>query len=239
MKCPKCGYTSFPYLENCAKCGHALTEQRAALGIYALRPEPPDLLLAYQAANMQIPGATLAQPQSAPGIDLAQLDDIELELTDAEQAAPATHEAGQQTGAVPDLVPTLDPESIGGEEAPPAEPSVEQVSSQDMVMPQTLDLSELGDITLELERAADLGGQSPESAQTPKESPEAKQVYDLDLDEDPADLPLGSSVAESHADDDDEETAEYMLEIEEEIELEVDELEIEEDNEAEEEDDHP
>lgn len=234
MKCPKCGYTSFPYLESCAKCGHALTEQRAALGIYALRPEPPDLLLAYQAANMQVPGATSAQPQSAPSIDLAQLDEIELELAEAEQAAPATHEAGQPAGAVPEL----DPESIGEEGAPLAEPSVEQVSSQEIVMPQTLDLSELGDITLELEPAADLGGQSPENAQTPKVSPEARQVYDLDLDENLADLPLGALVDESHADDDDEETAEYMLEIEEEIELEVDEVEIEEDDEAEEEDDH-
>jgi hypothetical protein len=236
MKCPKCGYTSFPYLENCAKCGQALTEQRAALGIYALRPEPPDLMRAYQAAHTQVPGATSAQPQSALSIDLAQLDEIELEITEAEQAAPATHEAAQQAGAVPDLVPELDPESIGKEEAPPAEPSVEPVGSQDMVMPQTLDLSELGDITLELEHAADLGGRSPEGTRTPEESPEAKQVYDLGLDEDLADLPLGSLVDESHADDD--ETAEYTLEIEEDIELDVDELELEEDDEAEEEDDH-
>jgi hypothetical protein len=234
MKCPKCGYTSFPYLENCAKCGQALMEQRAALGTYALRPQPPDLLLAYQAASMQVAGATSAQPQTAPDIDLVQLDEIELELTEAEPAAPAPHEAGQQAGAVPELAP----ESIGEEEVPRAEPRIEQVSSQDMVMPPTLDLSELGDIALELEPAPELGGQSPESAPTPKESPEAKLVYDLDLDEDLADLPLGASVAESHVGDDDEETAEYMLEIEDDIELEVDELEIEEDDEAEEEDDH-
>ena len=36
MKCPKCRYTSFQYLESCRKCGHALAEQRAALGLYAL-----------------------------------------------------------------------------------------------------------------------------------------------------------------------------------------------------------
>ena len=64
MKCPKCRYTSFPYLENCPKCGVALAEQRAALGIYALRPDPPDLLLAYQAASMEIAGGLLTAPES-------------------------------------------------------------------------------------------------------------------------------------------------------------------------------
>jgi hypothetical protein len=80
MKCPNCGYTSFPYLESCAKCGHEQTEQRTAFGIYALRPEPPDLLLAYHATNMEVTGAPLAQPLSTPGIDLGQLDEIEDEL---------------------------------------------------------------------------------------------------------------------------------------------------------------
>jgi hypothetical protein len=241
MKCPTCGYTSFPYLESCAKCGHEMAEPRAALGLYALRAEPPDLLLAYQAANAEGTGAALPQPPSVPGIDLGHLDEIELELGEAEQTSPAIHEVEQPAGAAPDFVPTLDPTPTGEGELLPAELHVEPVSSQDMVMPQTLDLSELGDITLELETAADLGGPPSESTQTPREAPEFKPVYDLDLDEELEDLPLGSSVDESHADNadnDDEETTEYMLEIEDEIELEVEELEIEEDDEAGEEDDH-
>ena len=43
MKCPKCGYTSFAYLERCSKCGQELAEVRAPFGLYALPPTPLDL----------------------------------------------------------------------------------------------------------------------------------------------------------------------------------------------------
>jgi hypothetical protein len=232
MKCPKCGYTSFPYLESCRQCGHRLAEQRAALGIYALRPDPPDLLLAYQAANIDVTGATLMQPLSVPGSDLGQLDEIALELAEAEPVGSGTHEVEEHAGAAPDLVPTLDLESTGAGELPPVEPSAKQVSSHEAVMPQPLDLRELGDITFEPENAADLRGKSPESAQTPRQSPEVKPVYDLDQDDDLDGVTLGSAV-----DNDDEEIVEYTLEIEDDLELEVDELALEEDDEAEEDDD--
>jgi hypothetical protein len=237
MKCPKCGYTSFPHLESCRKCGQVLTEQRAALGIYALRPDPPDLLLAYQAANMDVAQATLPQPLPAPGIDLGQLDDIELEIAEAAPADPAIREVGEPAGAAPDVGPTLGLESIGEGKLPPVEPSTEQVSSQDTLMPPPLDLSALGDITLEIENAADVGGKSPETVEIPSEPPQLNQVYDLDLDDDLDGVTLGFAANESPTDDDDEGTAEYTLEIEDDLELEVEELEFEEDDEAEEGDD--
>jgi hypothetical protein len=237
MKCPKCGYTSFPYLESCRKCGHGLIEQRAAFGIYALRPDPPDLLLAYQAAHVDVARAALPQPLSAPGIDLGQRDDIELEIAAAEPADPATREVGEPAGATPDVGPTLELESIGEGTFPPAEPSTEQVSSQDTPMPPTLHLSALGDIALDIEPAANLGGKSPEIAEIPSQPPPLKPVYDLDLDEDLDGMTLGFPVHESPADGDAAGTTEYTLEIEEDLELEVEELELEEDDEAEEEDD--
>jgi hypothetical protein len=237
MKCPKCGYTSFPYLESCRKCGQSLTAQRAALGIYALHPDPPDLLLAYTVGNMDVTRSTLTQPLSVVGIDPGQLAEIELETAEADPAAPTTHEVGGQAGAALDLVPTLELESAREGKFPPVEPSTEEVNSQDTPMPQTLDLSALGDIALEIEKAADLGDQSPATAEIPSESPELKQVYDLDLDEDLDGVSLGFTVNESPADDDDAGTAEYTLEIEDDLELEVDELVLEEDDEAEEEDD--
>jgi hypothetical protein len=232
MKCPKCGYTSFPYLESCRKCGQGLTEQRTALGIYALRPDPLDLLLAYQAAKMDVARATLPQPLSAPDSDLGQRDDVELEIAEVEPAGPALHEVGEQAGAAVDVGPTLELESIEDGKFPPVEPSTDPVGSQDTLMPPTLDLSELGDITLEIEHAADLGGKSPETTEIPSESPQLKPVYDLDLDEDLGGVTLGFSVDESPADGDGEEAAEYTLEIEDDLELEVEELEFEEDGEA-------
>jgi hypothetical protein len=234
MKCPKCGYTSFPYLDSCGKCGHGLAEQRAAMGIYGLRPDPPDLLLAYQAEHMEVMAATPTQPVSVPGIDLGNLDAIELELAEAESAGPAPQELEAPADAAPDFGPTLELKSVGEAEFPLVEPNADQVSRQEMVLPQPLDLSTLGDLTLVLESAADLGDGSSESAETPRKSPEVSQVYDLDLDEDLDTVPLGSVVEDPRADDAGQEIVEYTLEIEDE--LEVDEDEVEEDDEAEEED---
>jgi hypothetical protein len=240
MKCPKCGYTSFPYLESCGKCGHGLAEPRAALGIYALRPDPPDLLLAYQAASMEVTGGTLTPPVSTPGIDLGTLEGIELEIAEAEPSGVGTHQVTEPSDAVPDLMPnlmpTLDREAMGEEEIPLVEPNTERPSSQDMTIPQSLDLSGLGDITLEIDHATDLEGESPESTQTPSESAAVNLVYDLDLDEDLDGLTLGGTVHEAGTDEDDEAT-EYTLEIEEDLEFEVDELELEQDDEVEDEDD--
>jgi hypothetical protein len=95
MKCPKCGYTSFAYLENCLKCNQGLAEQQAAFGLYALRPNPPDLLMAYEAAPMGVDDAaseTPALPSSA--IDLSQLVEIELDLA-ATEAPPRSRTSGQ------------------------------------------------------------------------------------------------------------------------------------------------
>lgn len=39
MKCPKCGYTSFDYLDACKKCGTDLSAVRAMLGVIAVAPD--------------------------------------------------------------------------------------------------------------------------------------------------------------------------------------------------------
>ena len=106
-----------------------------------------------------------------------------------------------------------------------------------MILPPSLDLHQLGDITLALENAADLEDESPLNAQTPAELTDVKQVYDLDVDEDLDGLTLGHIVEGAGADDDDEEAVEYTLEIEEDLEFEVDGLELEQDDEGEDEDD--
>jgi hypothetical protein len=236
MKCPKCRYTSFPHLENCSKCGFGLAEQRAALGIYALRPDPPDLLLAYQAASMEVTGAMLTSPVYAPGIDLDALEGIDLEVAEAEPDRARTPEMGEPANAAWDLMPTLEPEAMEEEEVAPEEPRSERPSTQDVIIPQSLDLSDLGDITLALENAADAEGESPESAQTPREFADVKQVYDLDADGDLDGLTLGHIVDGVGAEDDDE-AVEYTLEIEEDLEFEVDGLELEQDDEGDDEDD--
>jgi len=39
MKCPKCGYTSYDYLDECKKCGADISDTRAMLGVIAVSPE--------------------------------------------------------------------------------------------------------------------------------------------------------------------------------------------------------
>jgi hypothetical protein len=39
MKCPKCNYTSFDYLDNCKRCGTELRDARSLLQIIAVSPE--------------------------------------------------------------------------------------------------------------------------------------------------------------------------------------------------------
>ena len=44
MKCPKCKYTAFDYLDACPRCGKDLTPEKAKLNISSIKPNPPSLL---------------------------------------------------------------------------------------------------------------------------------------------------------------------------------------------------
>jgi len=39
MRCPKCGYTSFDYLDRCKSCGEDLVPTKIKLNIYTKKPE--------------------------------------------------------------------------------------------------------------------------------------------------------------------------------------------------------
>jgi hypothetical protein len=239
MKCPKCGYTSFAYLENCLKCRQGLAEQQAAFGPYALRPNPPDLLIAYQAAAMDVDDTVLETPAlPSPGIGLSQLDEIEMTLAATEETPSGADVGAGQAGDAVDLTPTIPLDSPAGLESLEMEPHIEHTNPIAGGTPPTLELSEPLDITLELEPAANLGagGTGFDSTQTPTASPEESPVYDLDLEEEREGLTLGPEVHESRADEDTaedkslEDTGEYILEIEDELELEIEEIELQEDD---------
>jgi len=44
MRCPKCGYYSFDYLDSCPKCGMAWSEYKTQLNIKGLKPQRPNFL---------------------------------------------------------------------------------------------------------------------------------------------------------------------------------------------------
>jgi hypothetical protein len=207
------------------------------MGLYAIPPEPPDLLLAYRTDQVEVPRATLRPPPPAPDIDLGQLGVIEVDTEETTAAASTARELGEQTGVTSDSVPMVERESNEAAEAISIELGAERLSSPDPVVPPSVNLEGLGDITLELENGPDVDEKAAEAVQTPSASAEVRQVYDLDLDEDLDGVPLGSVVDESTHGGDAEEIAEYMLEIEDDLDLEVDELELSSEDEAEEEDD--
>jgi hypothetical protein len=63
MKCPKCNYTGFDYLDSCKKCGADLRDTRSLLQIIAVSPEEraPNV----PAGGRPAPGAPVA-PQPSP-----------------------------------------------------------------------------------------------------------------------------------------------------------------------------
>jgi hypothetical protein len=239
MKCPKCGYTSFPYLESCRKCGRTLAEPREALGLYALRLDPPDLLLAYQTASLAVTETTPMPSVSTPSLDPGPLEEIDPELAKTPPTALGPDESGEPVSPAPESMSTLDQEVMTTAEFPPQEPKAEPRSSEETVTPYTVDLGELADMTLEIENTVNLEDEPAASSQTPKDSSEAQPVYDLDLDDDLDELTLQPLVVESNTGDadDGEEVVEYTLEIEDDLEFEIDELELEQDDDAEAEDD--
>ena len=44
MRCPKCGYCSFDYLDACPKCGMAWSEYKTQLNIKGIKPQSPNFL---------------------------------------------------------------------------------------------------------------------------------------------------------------------------------------------------
>lgn len=242
MRCPKCGFTSFPYLENCGKCGQGWAEQRAAFGLYALRPDAPDLLAAYRETPVKADEMDVVSMQPAAGNDLPSHEGIELPLTEGGEfiLAPGVGQGEPES--------TVDLPSTKAFEPSPAfgplglESDAEPPPPQPGPLPPTFDLSQLGDMTLELEDAADLGSTVPDPGEVRKGPSEVRQVYDLDVDQDLDELALHSLVDESGANERGADVEEYILEIDDEVELEfeIDELDIEADHDAgpEEEDDH-
>lgn len=44
MKCPKCKYSTFDFVDTCPKCGKNLASEKAKLNILSIKPNPPSIL---------------------------------------------------------------------------------------------------------------------------------------------------------------------------------------------------
>lgn len=70
MKCPKCGYNSFEYLDNCKKCGGSQVAFKEGLGIrpIILAPVPVSAVSDISAEENSIPPQIVPDPESADQI---------------------------------------------------------------------------------------------------------------------------------------------------------------------------
>ena len=78
MKCPKCGYTSFDYLDECKKCGKDLTEHKEKFNIRSLM--------------FPASGAAAAAAASAPSASAAGGEEFGFDFMDDEDASGASAE---------------------------------------------------------------------------------------------------------------------------------------------------
>lgn len=76
MKCPKCSYVSFDYLEACKRCGQALGDLRTRLQIIAVSPEDRAPPAPVAAGGDSSPAAAPLEPVSTSATEevLGNLD---------------------------------------------------------------------------------------------------------------------------------------------------------------------
>lgn len=116
MKCPKCGYNSFEFLDSCKKCSSDLTGFKQAHGIQPLVIPAP-----VTTANDTAPQAAFASPAAAtvtPPQETSSTDSDETFTWDT----PAAQETAKQGD---DIFPDLD---LGLSETANAEPAAETFS---------------------------------------------------------------------------------------------------------------
>lgn len=119
MKCPKCGYTSFDYLESCKKCNNALGEFKAKYGLRSLlfpnRTQQPIATVVAAA----LPSAAAAPAEISDSTDFGY---------DFDSETPVAVEAtGVATAAVPQPAPAAPAEDsfdFDSDWDAPAEPVV-------------------------------------------------------------------------------------------------------------------
>lgn len=127
MKCPKCGYTGFDYLDSCKRCGGDLRDTRSLLQIIAVSPDerassggPSPALSAIAEARASAPPADFSdlepEPLAAPESQ-AMLEDLDFDQSFADMVEPTAQGAGKRGPAEDDALLDLDFGDVFGEKS--------------------------------------------------------------------------------------------------------------------------
>ena len=122
MRCPKCGYVSFDFLNNCLKCSRDLSSSREDLNLTDFRPQVP-FLLGSLVGEMEGGGAQQA---------LSLTQETELELGGLGMSEPSASEGSIDMGDLE--IPSVDDSSD--------EMSLSEIALDDL---ETIEASSLGD----------------------------------------------------------------------------------------------
>jgi len=100
MKCPKCGYVSFNYLDHCKNCGKNLTGFKKEKGIWGIKPGNRISLhreaAQFLSLDLSAPDATTTtQPAAPEGVDL----EGSLATEPEEPSLSTTGSEGEEVGA--------------------------------------------------------------------------------------------------------------------------------------------
>jgi hypothetical protein len=74
MKCPKCNYTGFDYLDNCQRCGNDLRDVRTVLQIIAVSPEDRTPRPPPASVHSAVGGVSEASSAAEPAKPTTELD---------------------------------------------------------------------------------------------------------------------------------------------------------------------
>lgn len=117
MKCPKCNYTSFDYLDNCNRCGTDLRDVRTLLQIIAVSPEEraPATPTAAERAR------ALPEPPPEPAVPVDEsptaLEDLDFEGSFDDLVEPTSHtERAEKSASEEDELLDLDFGDLFGDE---------------------------------------------------------------------------------------------------------------------------
>jgi len=186
MKCPKCGFVSFNYLETCRKCGNDLSEYRQERGFVDLAPGVLDIsapIIVEEGAESQEPEGVGVEERLTGAQEDTAGGETALEAGGEGEFEIRLEEPSEQT-EVADLVPEVDEEEISMSAL--EELSEEQEESPEEIgMPTAEDSSVEGDeepvesvedLVLELEEVSE-GQQGPKAA-----SPEGEETSSLEME---------------------------------------------------------
>jgi len=90
MRCTKCGYISFDYLDNCKKCGMSLSSIRAEL---CPMEKPPSNFFVWEWLGLGIGDSKVTEIPSSPGISQEVAPPLEISLEDQTEEIIITDEA--------------------------------------------------------------------------------------------------------------------------------------------------